>query len=481
MFRRSFGSVRAKATLGACVIAATAILGGSLGLLGLLSRSLTGNIDTVAQLRAEDLAGLILAGTIPDPVALPAERDSNRLAGVLGVPGGDSEDVVIQVVDGSRRVVASSGNLGDSGPIASFRPRAGKIVVRNVSGLSLDPDEHYRLLALTTSSHVGSYVIYVGTNVEVVTKSVDAVTDILRVGAPLLSILVALTIWLTLGRALRPVESIRSQVETISGSALDRRVPVPKATDEIGRLARTMNLMLDRLEGSSERQRRFVGDASHELKTPLASVRLQLEVALASKEAVDWGATATAVLAQNQRMERLVGDLLYLARSDEGRVQSSTGPVDIDELVLAEVARFGLNGGGPRIDVSKVAGGRVTGRAEDLRRVVQNLLDNAVRHAESLVSIELMTTGVTVKLVVGDDGPGIPPAERHRIFDRFTRLDEGRTREGGGTGLGLAIARDIIETYGGTIGVEDSAAGTRMVVRLPALSGRNQPADRPPS
>jgi signal transduction histidine kinase len=235
-----------------------------------------------------------------------------------------------------------------------------------------------------------------------------------------------------------------------------------------------MNGMLDRLESASSRQRRFVADASHELQSPLASARAQLEVGLAQAGETDWPGTATDVLEEHERMGRLVRDLLFLAHADEGGPAAPRGPVDLDDIVLSEVARLRSR---ERVafDISRVSAGRVRGNHDELTRTVRNLLENAERHAAGSVWVELRG-GSEVELVVADDGPGIPPGDRERIFERFTRLDDARAREGGGTGLGLAIAKEVVEAHGGSIAVVESAVGARVAVRLPSADGAQEPA-----
>jgi signal transduction histidine kinase len=276
--------------------------------------------------------------------------------------------------------------------------------------------------------------------------------------------------WLLMGRALGPVEAMRSQVAEISARDLDRRVPEPPVDDEIGRLARTMNAMLDRLQASSARQRRFVADASHELRSPLAAGRTQLEVALAHPADGGWQTTAAGLLREHQRMERLVGDLLFLARSDDGGPPVRAVPLDLDDVVFAEAAAL-RSRTSVRLDLSKVSGARVVGDAESLARVVRNLVENAERHARAVVAVELSVTEGAVELVVADDGSGIQPADREQVFDRFVRLDDARSRNDGGAGLGLAIVREIVVAHGGTVTVGESRSGARLVVRLPHPDG----------
>jgi signal transduction histidine kinase len=242
---------------------------------------------------------------------------------------------------------------------------------------------------------------------------------------------------------------------------------VAPTADEIGRLARTMNEMLDRLEAASERQRHFVADASHELQSPLTSFRAQLEVALAHPAATDWAVLAADLLADSERMERLVRDLLFLARVDSTPAPPAADPVDFDDIVLDEAARLRA-GTRVRLDTSRVSAAPVRGSRDELTRLTRNLLENAARHAASTVCVGLTYSGETAQLVVEDDGPGVPPEQHERIFDRFVRIDDARSRHSGGTGLGLAIVKAIAERHGGTVAVQNGCGGARFVVRLPA-------------
>ena len=262
------------------------------------------------------------------------------------------------------------------------------------------------------------------------------------VAVPALIALVALAAWYFTGRALKPVEAIRVEAEAITGSTIHRRVPEPKTDDEVGRLARTMNAMLGRLDESSQRQRQFVSDASHELRSPLASIRTNVEVALRNPDRTDWNAVAGRVLAEDERMEATVSELLDLARLDElpeGTPIESLPEVDLDELVHDET----MHDHRVLISTTRVSAGRVHGRREQLARVVRNLLDNADRHARTMVAIELHNDSEAgaVELTVDDDGPGIPVEDRERVFDRFTRLDDGRARDAGGLGIGLSMVQ----------------------------------------
>jgi signal transduction histidine kinase len=296
----------------------------------------------------------------------------------------------------------------------------------------------------------------------------DTVSLALAIAVPVLMALAAAAAWILVGRSLKPVEDIRAQVADISGSDLHRRVPVPASRDEIGRLAVTMNAMLDRLESSARRQRRFVADASHELRSPIAVIRAQLEVALGErKDPPDWPEVARSALAHADRLVELIEHLLIMARSVDGSHPSRPRPpVDLDELILSELDRL-PNPTGVDIDASRVSAGRVDGDPELLRRMTTNLLANGTRHARSRLRVELQRRHGWVEFVVSDDGPGVAPGDRESVFEPFTRLDEGRSRDAGGSGLGLAIVKEVVIAHGGTVRLEDARPGARFVVRLP--------------
>jgi signal transduction histidine kinase len=237
-----------------------------------------------------------------------------------------------------------------------------------------------------------------------------------------------------------------------------------RSDDEVAGLARTMNGMLARVEQATARQRQFVADASHELRTPLTRIRSALEVELAHPSA-DVDAVHRGLLADTVHLQDLVNDLLFLARSESGAVGGERRPVDLDDLVLDEARRLRARG---RVQVSAVSAARTLGDARKLGRAVQNLGADAERHARRCVSFEVRECGGHSRLVVADDGDGIPPEHHATVFERFTRLDAARTRESGGAGLGLAIVRDIVTRHGGTIAVESAVgAGARFVMNLP--------------
>lgn len=309
----------------------------------------------------------------------------------------------------------------------------------------------------------GTLTLIASSSLEPVEAGVDSMREILWLVVPLLVAGVGAMTWLVTGRAFRPVAAITNQVERISDDRLDERVPVPSSRDEVAHLARTMNTMLNRLSSSRHRQNQFVSDASHELRNPIATSKTKLEVALAHPEDADWEETAQVVLEEQDRLGSLVDDLLLLARLDEGK-PAEWQEADLDDIIFAEVAR-------PHrvaIDVSAVEPVRVSGDPRQLTRLVGNLLHNAVRHARNQVAVSLATAGKIAILTVNDDGPGIPEEDRIRIFERFVRLEDARSRDAGGAGLGLALVHAVATAHGGTVRVvEGESGGAQFEVHLP--------------
>jgi signal transduction histidine kinase len=274
--------------------------------------------------------------------------------------------------------------------------------------------------------------------------------------------------WGVAGRALAPVDAIRREVEAISSTELHRRVPDPPGTDEIARLASTMNGMLTRLEEAHLRERRFVSDASHELRSPVAAIRQQAEVALTYPDRTSIRELAEVVLEEDALLQRIVEDLLLLTRVDEGTLELRMVPVDLDDLVFDEASRLRASTD-LQVDSGGVSAGRVIGDRERLERLIRNLTDNAARHAVRRVQIALREEDGRVLLEVDDDGPGVPPEMREAVFERFTRLDDARDRQHGGAGLGLAIVAEVAAAHGGSVSVSDApSGGARFLAVFPA-------------
>lgn len=440
------GSVRGRITLIVAAVFAVALtLGGTF----LLQRAQAAWVDDI---RAQDRVELQqLAARIQEmgPYGLTAILP-------VGVDG-----TVFRIVDADGDLVASTPPTailrGPDGPSdVSFSDTATAVAASDpstvVSSVSVASTNLDRVVTLTATS-----------SLQPVLAGVDALRGLLRFAIPLLVLVVGGMTWLVTGRSFRPVAAITNQVDRITGSRLDERVPVPNSRDEVAHLATTMNGMLDRLATSRQQQRQFISDASHELRSPVAASRATLEVALASPEATDWRATATTVLEEQQRLADLIDDLLLLTRIDEDG-PTSFEQVDLDDIVLAETSR-------PRrvpIDASMIGAARVHGDHRHLVRLVRNLIDNATRHATSDVAVWLTTEGDDIVLAVDDDGPGIPEPDRLRIFERFVRLSDARSRNDGGSGIGLALVRAVATAHGGTVTVGDAdLGGARFEVCLP--------------
>jgi signal transduction histidine kinase len=279
------------------------------------------------------------------------------------------------------------------------------------------------------------------------------------------SVLLGVLIWVVVGRALRPVDKMRRTVDAISENDLHRRLDRPKTGDELDRLADTLNELLARLDVALSRERRFVGDASHELRTPIAAVRALLETEPSDPASVvRVRAEALERLAQ---LQDLVEELLALAQADGAAVGKDTRPIDLDELVLAQ-ARQLRRTTNLLVDTAGVSGGQVAARDTDIARVIENLATNAARHAATTVGFAVRQIDGVVELSVTDDGPGIAPGDRTQVFERFHRVDDGRGRVDGGAGLGLSIAQAIVDAHDGSIRAEDApGTGARFVVTLP--------------
>ncbi|WP_441251703.1 sensor histidine kinase [Kitasatospora sp. McL0602] len=457
-------SVRARATLAATAVVAVALGVASFVLVWQLDTNLVQNAENAAAQQALGVAGRAAEGTL-----LPLPPASH---------GAD----FIQVVGADGQVLAASPNLAGRPALGGRRPLGPGTVRSTWDSGPLHEGHRQRVVEVTTETRNGLVTVYAGTSL----RDADAVDEttgaLLAVGLPLLVLTVALVTWRVTGRALRPVEAIRAEVAEITGRDLYRRVPVPASQDEIARLAVTMNATLDRLEASGVRQRQFIADASHELRSPITVLRTQLEVALAHPDPALWPELVSGALEDTARLQDLASDLLLLARLDTSEPASTTR-VDLVELVrgLAESRRADRHPVQAVIMVGEVAGaGEEPGAADAgpvtvvgnplwLTRLVTNLLDNAQRYAETRVELVLQTEPATrtVVLAVSDDGPGIPEADRERVFERFSRLDDARSREEGGAGLGLAIARDLATHLGGSLAVVPSPRGARLVARLP--------------
>ena len=436
-------SVRGRTTILVTLVFALTLIVSGLTLLTVLRRTMLDNIDTALGLRAADLGALVTSGVAPRDITIP--DDGTSFAQII--------------LNGE--VIASSSNVRGQPPVDTLTDSS-QITVRQTSG----DEEVFRLVVTEQNSPAGPVTIAVGTTLVDMEQTTRVATWTLTITGLALTMLAGAATWVVVRRALRPVDSMRAEVADITVSGLDRRVSQPTTDDEIRLLADTLNDMLVRLESGTRAQRDFVSAASHELRTPIAVIRHVLEVAQ-STNAPDWREIADSVLEEDIRMERLVDDLLLIARTDAGVSRSEHWTaVDLDDIVFEEARRVPSP---IQIDVSRVSAGQVNGDVEQLRRVVRNLFDNALRHATQAIEVDLSSVGGRVSVAVDDDGPGVAPEDRTRIFERFVRLDESRTRSDGGTGLGLAIVTELVDSLGGDVHVESSErlGGARFVFTLP--------------
>ncbi|MEU6388507.1 HAMP domain-containing sensor histidine kinase [Streptomyces sp. NPDC046939] len=465
--RRVFGSVRARAALAATLVVALALVAAGAGVLLALRADLTGQADSAADAGARRIATALATGTAPDALDLDDEEQPVQVVDEDGRLVAASED--LERIDGTgtravRPVPAKTADGGDDGddrddhPGEDDRARPGKVSDSTdfTSGsATIDGDSaDYRFAEVTVEDTAyGELTVHAGAPLSAEQGAVSSALTAMLIGFPVLLVVVGGVTWLVTRRALRPVEAIRAEMAAVTASRdLARRVPEPDTHDEVARLARTTNETLAALEDAVERQRRFVADASHELRSPIASLRTQLEVGAAHPELLD----VPGAVEDTVRLQELAADLLLLARLDAGE-KPGAAEVDLAALVREELSQRT----GDRLPVTVAARGsaRVTGSRSQLARVLGNLVDNAQRHARTGVRVTLAVERGRAVLGVADDGDGVPEGERERIFERFVRLDDARSRDGGGAGLGLAIARDVAERHGGTLTVRAAPEG----------------------
>ena len=458
--------LRARVTITAALGLVVAFVAADLLLLSALRVSLTRSVDDTARQGAAGVVALIDADRLPYPVPV-------------------APDVTIQVLDAAGQITDVSPDTDRLVPLlspaqAAASARTGGVVLLNGPAYGLPS-----LMRVTAMRASGGYLVISAVPYSSVTGSLSVVAKALVFGTPLLFAAFTGAIWLAVGSTLRPIALLRRGAARVAGTGVPSDLPVPEARDEVRSLALTLNDMLSRLDAAQQRQRALVSDTAHELRSPIASIRAQLEVALDHPSGQDWASTARDVHADVLRLARLAEDLLLLARLDErAETPRRAATVDLAGLSASVTARYA----GARVPVvfaGHAAPSPVAGDEDSLDRLLVNLIDNAVRYAKSQVTVtvtverEGASAGAWGVLTVADDGPGIPAGGLERAFDRFARLDDARSREddeGGGAGLGLAIVRATAQAYGGTARLEQAAPGAdppglRAVVRLPAASG----------
>ena len=432
---------------------------GAAAFVSILRNRLTDAVDQTAINRVNDVVAL---QNIPSSLSFPGDTDT-----------------FIQVVSPTGTVVSRTENAEDM-PAVSLEKATPQMHVFTVTRLGNGSSEPFRVATISATISDQPVFVFAGESLKPTNSTISAVTLDLLIGLPFLVALVGLIAWRTTKRALRPVHQITAEVSEIGESDLSRRVPAAAIDDEIGELATTMNAMLARVEQAMTRQRRFVADASHELRSPLTSLRTQIEVASTDPAGVTMRDAEPDLLAELDRLDHLVRDLLGMARVDARATVNE--PFDLTVAIAKAIAQRRSSSVAHRVDLPAKPV-MVMGVADHLTRAVGNLVDNADRHALSRVDVHLRTEGQEAVVEVIDDGKGIPGDKRDYVFERFTRLDDARTADDGGSGLGLAIVRDIVTMHGGSIavldGVDPPMSGARMVIRLPLESTASVSADPP--
>lgn len=438
----------------AVLVVGSGLLAGAALLLVLLQSALVSSVENEVTGRSADLAAVMSTeGLNAAAAAVRLDPTRNEVAQILGTDG--------------RVVACSEPQL--TVPLSPARPAPGSAVLDRLDELPLVQDDDDHLVAARGVAVDGrSYVVQVAAPVQVQTDTLRVVGLFVVAAVPLILGLVGLAVWILVGRSLQAVERIRRQVSAIDHERLGDRVDVPPTGDEVALLASTMNTMLDRLQTSDQALRAFLSDASHELRSPLSTLITATEVASLDPTGDRWADLQPLVRTESERMQSLVEGLLTLAKADAHTLVIAQDEVDLDDVLDREVRRLRV-----LTDLTltvRIDPVRVRGDEGRLTQVVRNLLDNAVRHARSTVALSTGSDGDRVRIDVDNDGPVIGDADRTRVFERFTRLEESRDRDAGGSGLGLAISAEIVALHHGSIQVTATERGwCRFTVSLPRL------------
>lgn len=497
--RRATSSVRVRVALVTAFTFAVVLVGASVLLLNAFERRLVNRVRAETEAAVSTQARHLIYGTA---ARLPSGGENFRIGGpanVLVVPGGvmvatyptqgaPALGPVAGTVDASGVAAAAPWNDVAAGPTAPVESRtvsanaAATTDAIVVSQFDDAVDPAALPFGIQTANELGlfsgepSLVATVAINDRVslaavssltaVQDTIDSARTLLWWVVPGLVLLVGGLAWIVVGRALRPVHAVTRQLASIGSDSLHARVPVPGAADEVGELAHTMNSMLDRLESATLVSRQLVSDASHELRTPIAVLRTELEVARRDPT-TDWQAVSVGMLGEVERLQGLVDDLLLLARASErGMRREHVDVVDIAAQVASRRRRVPVT-----VDVEGPVS--LEGDPAALLSAVDHLVANAARHAATEVRVGVQGLGDWLEIRVEDDGAGIAVADRERVLDRFVRLDEGRARDGGGSGLGLAVANDVAAAHGGIVTIDDSTmGGARVTITLPTRAVR---------
>jgi len=448
--RRMAAGLRLRYTLVAALLAAAACCAGGAVALGFYHESLVANVEHSALGTAATIAAGLKGAAPPVPIPMPVAQ---------GVPR-------VQILDAAGKVLSGDPSSVEDPPFAAPIPAgAANQRVTSVVGSPWLPEHRAALAAARVTGPSGAITVLVAESLDTADERTRQAIELTAVTGAASVAMVAAVAWLAVGHTLRRVDRLRARVCAIAaGGDLDQRVP-QSGTDELARLGATLNDLLADLAAASRRQRRFVADAAHELRTPIAGLNASIEVAARHPGTAYAPSWIGELREGHRRLGRLVDDLLMLAGLDE-HAPHRRDPVDLSGLASDAARR--RTPPGIRIHAGPIARATVLGDETQLDRTITNLVDNAVRHARHTVSVKLQTENGHAVLSVSDDGPGVPPPDRERIWERFTRLDDARSRHRGGTGLGLALVKELTEAHGGTTYVTDADEGGALFsLRIP--------------
>jgi signal transduction histidine kinase len=436
--------LRWQSALAAVAVVAVALLTGGLLLVLTLQSALVAGTDSFLRTKVHDVAALVHN--------LDIEEASMSVAETV------KKDPLVQIIDDRGKVVGASEPKILQTPLSSLRPAAGQSATDKVSapGLLGDGDERY-LVVLGVDDAGSRYWVLAARTIQPQSDSVRIVSWFLLVAMPLLLGVVAWAVHFLVGRSLRQVETIRTQVSRIGAGRLGERVDVPNTGDELQALAATMNSMLDRIEAADQRQRQFVSDASHELRGPITTLRTGLDISISDASGETWRGMQPILTEETRRIQGLVEDLLTLSKADDEGLAVLREEVDLDDVLAAELRK--VNATSRHRITADLVPAKIAGDPIRLGQAFRNVLDNADRHAAGAIAVTLSVTVQAVVVTIDDDGPPVPAADRERIFGRFVRLDQDRSRQQGGSGLGLAITRGIAEAHNGRVAATETSHG----------------------
>ncbi|MEU9559713.1 sensor histidine kinase [Streptomyces fumanus] len=475
--RRWPRSVRARAALAAALATAVALVAVGWWIHHDVSREAANIARKQAETQLRTLVDQVAEGVVPvRRNAVPYEVVAAGRRSAVAYGGG------MECYDpGTRHVLPAPSEAGDPG-LTTIRPlrlperrdekpgdrfgRAGGTYLVMFKDLGADDltGEEAAALGVPAGATLRVYAVVLPDTAETLIRTIDRL--LLPAGLAGL-VLTAAVAYFAVRIALRPVEAIRVLTASVTPSDPRERVTVPATGHEITALATTINTTLHRLEQAAAQQRRFVADAAHELRSPLATLLASLEVALAYPDRTDWPATATTAARQTRRLQALAEDLLLLARLDTRAPGAGAAAVDLAALAARLTEQYPRTDRPLTLTCDGAAPAYVRGNPDELERLLRNLVDNAVRHAAHRVQLTVRDEDDRTVLTVHDDGPGVPPEDAERVFERFVRLDDARSRDHGGTGLGLAIARDLAHRHGGTLTLTPRTLGACFELRLP--------------